>query len=47
MCAAIFLVPSTWDLRDWTQDFRKCILTHSILKMLDYHFSGLKIQNNF
>jgi hypothetical protein len=26
MCAAIFLVPPTWDLRDQTQDFGKWLI---------------------
>jgi hypothetical protein len=26
MCAAIFLVPQTWDLRDQTQDFGKWLI---------------------
>jgi hypothetical protein len=26
MCAAIFLVPPTWDLRDYTQDFGKWLI---------------------
>jgi hypothetical protein len=29
MCAAIFLVPPTWDLRDYTQDFGKWLNARS------------------